>query len=123
MRDSMKPAPKLVWLLMAVGALAAFSASAVAQTPGAAQIKKEIGRLEKIQKSLPASDKNFANVVSMAGDALKGASAALDAGQLYLSLEKVGQADNLLRGTARVAGASDNSEFADFESQYKKISM
>ena len=116
---------RLLPLLVILAMPAAFTPKSIAQTTAASQIRKEITRLEKDLKGLSLSDKDFSNVVSMTTDALKGASAALDAGQIYLALEKLDQANNLLRGTARIAnrGEAEKEGLPAFEAQYKKLSL
>jgi hypothetical protein len=81
-------------------------ACALAITPAVAQdsnsrIKSEIERLEKALKDKPISDPNFAEVGTGVAAGLKSARQALDAGHVYLSLETLGRAEDLLGG-ARV---------------------
>jgi hypothetical protein len=68
----------------------------------ASQIKSEIGRLQQSLKDRPISDKDAAQIAGAADGALKAASAALSAGQIYLALEKLGQAEDLLQGARRM---------------------
>src|SRR5690242_20190250 len=86
----------LVLLFTGAGFLVAF---ANGQDPGA-QIKAEIERLQQSLKERPIADKDFGDIASMAGSTLKASADARDGGQLYLSLEKLGQGEDLL-GAAR----------------------
>lgn len=63
-----------------------------------AQIRTEIDRLQQSLKDRPVSDPNLPNLDSMIGGSLKAASEALSAGRVYVSLEKLGEASDLLGG-------------------------
>jgi len=101
----------------------ALSFSASAQDPKL-QIKAEIERLQYSLKENPVSDPDFASVNSMVDDALKGAVEALDSGKLYLSLEKLLQAEDLLQGARVIEEKSQavNSGFPAFEAEWEKAS-
>jgi hypothetical protein len=88
------------------------------------QIKAEIERLQHSLKEKPVSDADFASVNSMVDDALKGAVEALDSGKLYLSLEKLLQAEDLLQGARVIEEKSDavKSGFPAFEAEWEKAS-
>jgi len=97
MKAETKP---IALLLVLIGTLG----SAVAgHGPTSAQVKAEISRLEQSRKQNPISDKNFAELFSNVGDILKASSDALEAEHLYLSLEKLGLAEDLLQGARRGA--------------------
>jgi hypothetical protein len=70
-------------------------ASADGKDPSA-QIKAEIERLQRSLKDRPIDDKDFGQIGSMASSTLKTSADARDAGRLYLSLEKLGQGEDLL---------------------------
>ncbi len=91
----------------------------------ASQIKSEIARLEQSVNDHPISDPDLKSLAPMIADSLKSASDALNTGQLYLALEKLGQAEDLLQG-ARVA--ADKSEVEKgglpaFESRWGNASI
>src|ERR1700687_1472614 len=88
------------------------------------QIKAEIERLQHSLKEKPVSDPDFASVNSMVDDALKGAVEALDSGKLYLSLEKLLQAEDLLQGARVIEEKSEavKSGFPAFEAEWEKAS-
>jgi len=88
------------------------------------QIKAEIERLQHSLKEKPVSDPDFASVNSMVDDALKGAVEALNSGKLYLSLEKLLQAEDLLQGARVIEEKSDavKSGFPAFEAEWEKAS-
>ena len=96
-----------------------------AQTPLSSQIKAEIARLEQSLKDKPISDPDLKNVAPMISDALKSAQAAADAGQLYLSLEKLGQAEDLLQGARSAANRAEveKTGLPAFESRWAKASL
>jgi hypothetical protein len=116
----MRAKPCVLGLLLIVGLLSSIGSS-FAQTPAATQIKNEIARLRGTLKAQPITDANLAPMVE---DALKGASAALDAGELYVGLERLGQAEDLLQGARKMAnaGKAENS-FPAFQSQWKEVSL
>src|SRR5262249_3429735 len=102
-----------------------FSLPAVAQGSAKTQIKAEIDRLEHSIQAQPITNKDFAPVAQGAEDELKGATAALDGGQLYLALERLGRAQDLLQGAR--AGAN-NAEVVKgglpaFQSEWNKVSL
>jgi hypothetical protein len=88
------------------------------------QIKAEIERLQHSLKEKPVSDPDFASVNSMVDDALKSAVEALNSGKLYLSLEKLLQAEDLLQGARVIEEKSDavKSGFPAFEEEWEKAS-
>jgi hypothetical protein len=88
------------------------------------QIKAEIERLQHSLKEKPVSDPDFASVNSMVDDALKSAVEALNSGKLYLSLEKLLQAEDLLQGARVIEEKSDavKSGFPAFEAEWEKAS-
>ena len=91
----------------------------------ASQIKAEIARLQQSIQEHPVADKDFAPVATMASDALKAASAAANNGQVYLALEKLGQAQDLLQGAR---GGADKAEvekggLTAFQAQWSKASI
>jgi len=103
----------------------AVSLRAGVQDSATAQIKSEIERLQHSIQAQPITGKDFADLAETAQGQLKIASAALDLGQVYLALEKLGQAQDLLQA-ARTA--ADNAEVVKgglpaFQSQWNKASL
>ena len=116
---------KMALVVLILTLVAVLDVPSAAQDKAASQIKAEISRLQQSLKDTPIADKNFAEVPSMVEGTLKAATDAVNAGQLYLALEKVGQAESLLQGAHR-ASAKDEVEkggFPAFESQWKTVSL
>ena len=96
-----------------------------AQNSAPAQIRAEIARLEQSLNDKPISDPDLKNLAPMIPDALKSARQAVNAGKLYLSLEKLGQAEDLLQA-ARSASEKAEVEkggLTAFESRWGKASL
>src|SRR5215472_16046858 len=96
-----------------------------AQNSAPAQIRAEIARLEQSLNDKPISDPDLKNLAPMITDALKSAREAVNAGKLYLSLEKLGQAEDLLPA-ARCASEKAEVEkggLTAFESRWGKASL
>jgi len=103
----------------------ALASTSTAETSLSSQIKAEISRLEQSLKDNPISDPDLKNLALMITDALKFSREAASAGQLYLSLEKLGQAQDLLQGAR---SATDKAEvekagLPGFESRWGKASL
>ena len=118
----MKPRLFSLFLLVLMGTV---STAFAGQSPAVSEIKAEIARLQQSRKEKPISNKDFADLFSSVGDQLRMASAALDSGQLYLSLEKLGQAEDLLQGARRATdlGPVEQGGLAVFESEWGKVSL
>ncbi len=104
--------------------LLAHAASAV-QNPVYTQIDQEIARLKQIVKETHIADKDLAQAAKAAEDSLAAASAALGSGQVYLALEKLGPAEDLLQG-ARCAdnkAAVEKGGLPAFQSQWNNASV
>ena len=71
------------------------------------QIQTEITRLQQGLKDQPVADPDFAGVLTAASDSLNAASAELNAGHVYLSLEKLGLAQDYLQGARAGADKED----------------
>lgn len=113
-------------LLQILGIVIAFSLSCAAQDSAASQIKAEIARLRQSIKDKPITDKDFSQVATMAEDTLKAASAAINAGNTYLALERLGQAQDLLQGARTVANDKAEVEkegLPAFQKQWNKASL
>jgi hypothetical protein len=89
------------------------------------QIKSEIARLEQSLKDHPLSDPDLKSLATMVTDSLKSASDALAGGHIYLALEKLGQAEDLLEGARVAADKSDveKNGLPAFESRWGKASV
>jgi hypothetical protein len=108
-----------------VGVCLFLSACAAAQISPSSQITAEIERLEQSLKRQPVADKDFAPIAQGAGEQLKAASAAIEAGQVYLALERLGYAQDLLQGAR---AAANNAEVVKgglpaFQAQWGKVSL
>src|SRR5882762_12561 len=119
----MRIASRLCKFVFALTLFEALPFSASTQDPNP-QIKAEIERLQHALKEKPVSDPDFASVNSMVDDALKGAVEALHSDKLYLSLEKLLQAEDLLQGARILEEKSEavKSGFSAFEDEWEKAS-
>ena len=90
-----------------------------------AQIKAEIERLQRSLKEQPISIPDFPDINTQVTSGLNGAAQALDSGSLYLSLERLLQAEDLLQGARVVAEKTDavKSGFPAFETEWEKASQ
>jgi hypothetical protein len=77
--------------------------SATSADDAAAKIKAEVARLQQASKEHPVTDPDFAPLASIAQDSLRGALEELNAGRMYLSLEKLSLGSDYL--AAARAGA------------------
>jgi len=68
----------------------------------ASQIRAEIQRIQQSLKDRPIADPDTANLSTAIEGELKGASEAVNAGAMYLSLERLGQAIDLRQGAGEV---------------------
>jgi hypothetical protein len=111
-------------LVLSFAILLVFSSTAASQD-APAQIKAELEHLQRSLKDKPISNPDPPNVSSMIGDALKDSSAALAAGRLYLSLERLSQAEDLLHGARTMDEKADTvkSGLPAFESEWSKASL
>lgn len=109
------------WVLAFIVASALPAAGQDAST----QIKTQIERLQQSLKDKPVSDPNLPNVDSTIGGWLKEASEALSAGRIYMSLEKLRGATDLLSGVRNLIdkGETVKSSLPAFESEWKKASL
>ena len=125
---------RLAFVALVCAAVSVFSTSSACQnnstgfgasSPAAQQMKAEIARLQQTIKEKPVTDKDLADIVSAADNTLKEAGDAAAAGQIYLSLEKLGRAQNLLGAARRGADKSEVEKggLPAFESQWGKVSL
>ena len=105
--------------------LIALLGSLVSEETATSQIQSEITRLQQSLKAKPIADKGAAQIADAAEGALKAASAALDAGQIYLALEKLGQAEDYLQAARRMddKGEVEKGGLPAFQSQWNKVSL
>jgi hypothetical protein len=102
------------------------SAAATAPAQDASsQIKAEIARLQQSLKGKPISNPDFPEVGNRLEEGLKGANAALDGGQVYLALERLGQAEDLLYGMRTIDEKTDavKSGLPAYEAEWNKASL
>ncbi|HEX3322006.1 MAG TPA: hypothetical protein VHR84_14965 [Terriglobales bacterium] len=109
-------------LLLSALVLCAFIA--LAQTPSS-QIQAEIDRLERSLKDKPITSKDFSAVNEMVSDSLKGAKDSLKSGHLYLAMEELAQAEDLLSGgrTIDEKSAAIGDSLPAFEAEWNKTSL
>ncbi|HTT17713.1 MAG TPA: hypothetical protein VMG82_02130 [Candidatus Sulfotelmatobacter sp.] len=108
-----------------LGLLAALPPPAAAQNSTSSHVRAEITRLQQSLKENPISDPDLKSLAPMISDALKAAEDAANAGQLYLSLEKLGQAEDLLRGARSAADKAEveKTGLPAFEERWGKASL
>jgi hypothetical protein len=89
------------------------------------QIKAEIARLTISLKEKPITDPDYAPLSSTASQALQRAAEALDSGDIYLSLEKLLQAEDFLQGARFPSDKTEavKSGFLAFEAEWKEVSQ
>jgi hypothetical protein len=89
------------------------------------QIKAEIERLQQSLKDKPIANADMPEFGSMIAGPLKDASAALAAGHLYLSLEMLGRAEDLLQAGRFIQEKSDaiKDSMPAFEAEWGKASV
>jgi len=121
----MKFDPRQLAILWMLGMLVAFPPAVAWQDSPATQIKNEISRLQRSIQDKPISDPDLKDLASSIGETLKSAVSAVDAGQLYFGLEKLGQAEDLLQGARSAANKEEVEKdgLPAFESQWGKASL
>ncbi|HVP56151.1 MAG TPA: hypothetical protein VMU45_14270 [Candidatus Eisenbacteria bacterium] len=121
----MKAHNRLSIRLLILGLLVSPSLPAAAEHSAASQISAEIARLQQSIKDKPVTDKDAAPIATMAQDALKASAAAANAGQVYLALEKLGQAEDLLQGARTAADKAqvEKGGLPAFQSQWNNASL
>jgi len=88
-------------------------------------VKTEIDRLQQSLKDKPVSNPDMPDQSAAIEARLKDAGAALSAGRLYLSLEKLGEAEDYLQGLRVVdeKAAAIKDSLPAFESEWGKASL
>lgn len=88
-------------------------------------VKSEIMRLQQSLKDKPVTNPDMPDVGADISNSLRSASASLEAGYLYLSLEKLGSAEDLLQGirSAIDKEATVKDSLPAFESEWGKASV
>jgi hypothetical protein len=89
------------------------------------QIKAEIERLQQSLRDKPISIPDLPDANSIVSDALRDSSAALGSGHVYLSLERLGQAEDFLQGARSVVEKTEaiKDSLPAFESEWEKASL
>jgi hypothetical protein len=114
--------PKYAAGLLAVLLLGTAFAGAQDASP---TVKAEIGRVQQALKEKSVSNPDMPNLPSAIESRLKDADAALSAGRLYLSLERLGEAEDFLQGLQAVneKATAINDSLPAFESEWGKASL
>jgi len=88
-------------------------------------VKAEIDRLQQSLKDKPVSNPDMPDLATVIETRLKDAGAALSAGRLYLSLERLGEAEDYLQGLRMVdeKAAAIKDSLPAFESEWGKASV
>jgi hypothetical protein len=110
-------------LFLALSLFSALPSPASAQDPKP-QIKAEIDRLKLSLQEKPISSPDFPEINSRVSEALNAATQALDSGNLYLSLERLLQAEDLFHGARAVVDKTEavKSSLPAFETEWEKAS-
>jgi hypothetical protein len=89
------------------------------------QIKAEIERLQRSLKDKPITNADMPELGSMIAGPLKDANAAVAAGHLYLALERLGQAEDLLQAARFIDEKAEaiKDSLPAFESEWGKASL
>ena len=111
-------------LFLALSLLGALRINASSQDPKS-QIKAEIERLTNSLKEKPVTEPDYASLGSMASQALQVAADALNSGFIYLSLEKLLQAEDFLQAARFPIEKKEEvkSSLPAFEAEWKKVSQ
>jgi len=111
-------------LAILIASLALLDPSAAVAQSANDQIAAEISRLKQSLETKPITDSGLAPVASSASQNLAEASAALESGKLYLSLEKLLLAEDLLSAARFPAEnlTTAGSGYAAFEAEWKTVS-
>jgi hypothetical protein len=115
---------RLLRFLLALTLIGALPLLVSAQDPKP-QIKAEIDRLKQSLQEKPLKNPDFPDIQSMVTGAVNAAAEALDSGNLYLSLERLVQAEDLFQGAHAVVDKTDTvkSSFPAFEAEWEKASQ
>src|SRR5215467_10630324 len=110
-------------LAILIASLALLDPSAAVAQSANDQIAAEISRLKQSLETKPITDSGLAPVASSASQNLAEASAALESGKLYLSLEKLLLAEDLLSAALFPAEnlTTAGSGYAAFEAEWKTV--
>ncbi|HET8889727.1 MAG TPA: hypothetical protein VFQ41_12545 [Candidatus Angelobacter sp.] len=113
-----KPLARLLAVLMLATALAG-------SQEASSSVKAEIERLRQSLKDKPISNPDMPDLPSAIEARLKDATAAQAAGRLYLSLERLGEAEDYLQGLRAVdeKAAAIKDSLPAFESEWGKASL
>jgi hypothetical protein len=97
----------------------------VAGQDAASKIRAEIERIQQSLKVKPVTDQNLGGIAGTIENLAKTSAAALEARRVYLSLERLNQAYELLQGvrTYEQRSAAVNDELPKFESEWGKASV
>jgi len=101
------------------------SALAASAQDASSQIKSEIERLRQSLKDKPVSSPDLPHANSIIGDALSSAGSALATGHLYLSLERLGQAEDFMQGARSVDEKTEaiKDSLPAFEAEWNKANL
>lgn len=115
---------QFVGIMFALNILGAIFSFASPQDPKA-QIRAEIGRLTSSLKDTPITDPDYAPISSAASQSLQAATVALDSNDIYLSLERLLQAEDLLQGARFPVEKMEavKSDLPAFEAEWTNVSQ
>lgn len=112
-------------LMVSLIFLVAAAALPAANQDPASQIKSEIERLQKSIQDKPIVFPEFPKAADMVNDSLKAAVANLSAGRLYLSLQDLGRAEDLLSGIRLTIEKMDamKAGMPAYEAEWERASL
>lgn len=114
-----------LFALLALGVSAQSASAKDDDSTGTARIKAEIHRLQQSLAQKPVNIPEMSRLASMIGDSLNGADTELAHGHVFASLEKLGQATDLLYGARSVEERTETVKqgLPAFETIWGKVSQ
>ncbi|MGD0579268.1 MAG: hypothetical protein ABSC08_10110 [Bryobacteraceae bacterium] len=116
----------LLWSGVRIVASSMILALPAAGQDAVSQIKAETQRLQQSLRNKPISDPDVSALNSLIDSELKAAAEALGGGRLYLSLERLNQASDLLQGARTVVERKADTVKGGlpvFESEWGRVSL
>lgn len=117
--------PSLLLAFTINGAAQNTVAQSASSQSASSQIKSEAERLQQSLKKKPIANPDLAGIGKMVDNSLKASADALEAGRLYVSLESLVRATDLLHGARAVdeKSAAINNQMTAFEAEWGKASF
>jgi hypothetical protein len=108
-----------------IAVLAALAVLPAASQDAGSQIKSEVERLQQSLKDKPIIFPDFPKATDHINNSLNAALAAQSAGKIYISLESLGQAEDLLEGVRAAMDKADavKNSLPAYEAEWNKASL